>query len=89
MTSGRGKSKQWVLEFVKQMNGTIDPITGTQRSTDMRSQIDLKFETLEAAVAYAKAHNIPHQVIQPQKTSRISRSYADNFAYDRKLPWTH
>ena len=89
MTSGRGKSKQWVLEFVKQMSGTIDPITGTQRSTDMRSQIDLKFETLEAAVAYAKAHNIPHQVIQPQKTSRIPRSYADNFAYDRKLPWTH
>ena len=89
MTSGRGKSKLWVLEFVKQMTGTIDPIRGTQRSTDMHSQIDLKFETLEAAVAYAKAHNIPHQVIQPQKTSRIRRSYADNFAYDRKLPWTH
>ena len=70
-------------------SGTIDPLTGTKRSTNMRSQLNLKFETLEEAVAYAKANNIPHQVVQNQKVKRIPRSYADNFAFDRKLPWTH
>ena len=70
-------------------SGTIDPLTGTKRSTNMRSQLNLKFETLEEAVAYAKANNIPHQVVQSQKVKRIPRSYADNFAFDRKLPWTH
>jgi len=89
MTSGRGKSKYWVLEFMGQPADSIDPLTGTKRSTNMQSQLDLKFDTLEAAVAYAKSKNIPHQVIQSQKVKRIPRSYADNFAFDRKLPWTH
>ena len=88
MTSGRAK-RHWVLEFMGGSSGTIDPLTGTKRSTNMRSQLNLKFETLEGAVAYAKANNIPHQVVQSQKVKRIPRSYADNFAFDRKLPWTH
>ena len=89
MTSGRGRSKIWVLEFINKTPAIIDPLTGTKRSTDMRSQIDLKFETLDAAIAYAKDNNIAHHVVQPQEVKRIRRSYADNFAYDRKLPWTH
>lgn len=89
MTSGRGKSRHWVLEFIGGSAGQIDPLTGTKRSTNMHSQLDLKFDTLEDAVAYAKANNIPHQVVQSQKVKRIPRSYADNFAFDRKLPWTH
>ena len=88
MTSGRAK-RHWVLEFMGGSSGTIDPLTGTKRSTNMRSQLNLKFETLEEAVAYSKANNIPHQVVQSQKVKRIPRSYADNFAFDRKLPWTH
>ena len=88
MTSGRAK-RYWVLEFIGQAIGAIDPLTGTKRSTDMRSQLELKFDTLEEAVAYAKANDIPHQVVQSQKMKRIPRSYADNFAFDRKLPWTH
>ena len=88
MTSGRAK-RHWVLEFVGTPTRVIDPLTGTSRSTDMRSQLDLKFDTLEEAVSYAKANDIPHQVVQSQKMKRIPRSYADNFAFDRKLPWTH
>ena len=88
MTSGRAK-RHWVLEFMGGSSGTIDPLTGTKRSTNMRSQLNLNFETLEEAVAYAKANNIPYQVVQSQKVKRIPRSYADNFAFDRKLPWTH
>jgi len=88
MTSGRAK-RYWVLEFSGKRSGVIDPLTGTKRSTDMHSQLDLKFETVELAVAYAKLNNIPHQVIQSQKVKRIPRSYADNFSFDRKLPWTH
>ncbi len=89
MQSGRGNSRHWVLELPRSSKGTVDPLTGTFRSTDMSAQLDLKFETLEAAVAYAKANNIPHRVIKPKTVKRISRSYAENFAYERKLPWTH
>ncbi len=88
MQSGRS-GKGWVLEFISKTPNVFDPLTGTYRSTDMRSQIDLKFDDLESAIAYAKKHNIAHRVIQPRKVKRISRSYAENFDYDRKLPWTH
>jgi len=89
MTSGRAKTKYWVIEFVGGDTGEIDPLTGNLRSVDMRSQLELKFETLEEAVDYAKDNNIPHRVIQAKTVKRIPRSYADNFAFDRKLPWTH
>jgi hypothetical protein len=89
MQSGTGKSQHWVLEYVRREAHTIDPVVGTVRSTDMNSQVELKFETLEQAVAYAKAHNIAHRVIPAKKPARIPRSYAENFDYDRRLPWTH
>jgi len=89
MQSGRGNTRHWVLELPKGAKGSIDPLTGTYRSTDMSSQLDLRFESLEAAIAYAKANKIPHRVIKPKTVKRISRSYAENFAFERKLPWTH
>ena len=89
MQSGRGKSRHWVIEFPKTGGRNIDPLTGTVRSTDAKAQLDLKFDTLEAAVAYAKSKNIPHQVIKPKTVRRVSRSYSENFAFDRKHPWTH
>jgi hypothetical protein len=89
MTSGRAKSNHWLLEFVSKGPTVIDPLTGNTRSVNPRSQIELKFDTQEEAVAYAKAHNIPHRVIESKKMKRIPRSYSDNFKYDRKLPWTH
>ncbi len=89
MTSGRAKSDHWVLEFTSRQPTMIDPLTGNVRSVDPKQQIELQFKTLEEAVAYAKSNNIPHQVQIRDKVKRISKSYADNFAYDRKLPWTH
>ncbi|WP_299380290.1 NADH dehydrogenase ubiquinone Fe-S protein 4 [uncultured Kiloniella sp.] len=90
MTSGRAHLDQWILEFTSNTPTMIDPLTGNARSIDTREQLDMKFVTLESAVAYAKANNIPHRIINaPTSRGRIRRSYADNFAYDRKLPWTH
>lgn len=89
MSSGRGNTHKWVLEFISKTPTIIDPLTGNARSTDMRSQLELKFYTMEDAVAYAKANSIPYRVSKPKVRKRISRSYAENFAFDRKLPWTH
>ncbi len=89
MTSGRAKTHHWLLEFVTTGPTIIDPLTGNTRSVDPRSQIELRFETKDEAVTYAKSHNIPHRVIDKRNVKRIPRSYSDNFSYDRKLPWTH
>ena len=89
MQSGRASSRHWVLEFARTGGGAIDPLTGSKRSTDMKRQLDLKFDSAEEAVAYAKANNIPHRVMKPKTVRKVSRSYSENFSFDRKHPWTH
>jgi len=89
MTSGRANLDVWYLEYQTTQPSQIDPLTGNARNTDTHDQLKMKFASLEDAVAYAKANNIPHRVVNKPKTKRIPRSYAENFDYDRKLPWTH
>lgn len=89
MQSGRAKTERWVLEFEPELARTIDPLMGWTSSSDMNQEIRLTFDTREEAIAYAKAHKIPHQVIEPKERRRKVKSYADNFAFDRKQPWTH
>jgi len=89
MQSGRSKSQHWVLEFVSKTPEIFDPLTGTFRSTDMRSQIELTFESLADAVSYAQKNDIVYRVVKPASVKRIPKGYADNFAFDRKFPWTH
>jgi len=89
MQSGRAKAARWVLEFEPEMARKLDPLMGWSGSSDMNQQVHLKFDTREEAIAYAKARNIPHQVIEPKERRRNVKAYADNFAFDRKEPWTH
>ena len=67
----------------------IDPLMGYTTSGDMKSQIRLSFETKEEAVAYAEKHGIEYRVLEPKDAKRRQISYAENFRYDRKVPWTH
>ncbi|MGF1463940.1 MAG: ETC complex I subunit [Maricaulaceae bacterium] len=89
MQSGRAKTKDWVLEFAPESARRPDPLMGWTSSTDMRGQIRLRFPSREEAVAYAKRHGVPHRVIDPKPQRRISKTYAANFAFDRKQAWTH
>lgn len=89
MQSGRAGTKHWVLEFEPEAARRIEPLMGWTSSTDMRQQVHLHFDTREAAVAYAKAHGIPHQVLEPKERKRRPKAYADNFAFSRRQPWTH
>lgn len=89
MSSGRAKTHKWYLEYESDEPRSIDPLTGNAVSMDMREQIKMTFDTLEEAVSYAQSNNIPHRVHGTQEMKRIPRSYSENFAFDRKLPWTH
>jgi ETC complex I subunit conserved region len=89
MQSGKANTKDWTLEFEPASARKADPLMGWTSSTDMNGQIRLMFETREEAVAYAQRHGIAFQLLEPAKTKRIIKAYADNFAVDRKEPWTH
>jgi hypothetical protein len=89
MQSGFANTKDWVLEFEPEEPRTVEPLMGWTSSGDMRQQIKLRFETKEEAVAYCERHGIAYQVIEPRPVQRRIASYSDNFAFNRRSPWTH
>lgn len=90
MQSGKGKSKDWVLEYVPRTGSrSIDPLTGWTSSKDTRSQIKLSFDTREDAIAYAKREGLTFSVDEPREAKRLVKSYGANFQTQRKQPWTH
>ena len=91
MTSGQAKTKIWILEFPQANARDIDPLMGWTSSDDTQSQVKLKFPSKDAALAYAKEHGIEATVTAPHKRKPNIRAggYGENFATDRKGPWTH
>ena len=91
MSSGQGKTKHWYLDYVQGSPRAIDPLMGWTSSSDTQSQVRLRFDTKEAALAYAREHGIEATVMEPKtrKPNIRPRGYAENFAVDRRAPWTH
>ena len=89
MQSGKAKTKDWVLEFAPASARKADPLMGWTQSSDMNGQIRLTFDTRDEAVAYAQSHGLAFQLFESKTPKRIIKAYADNFAIDRKFPWTH
>ena len=78
MQSGRGKFKNWVLEF-ETKDPSINPLMGWESSTDTLEEVVLKFPTKEKAIDYAKRNNISFTIVEPKKKEFVIKSYADNF----------
>ena len=89
MQSGRGKTKDWVLEFVSGAKRASDPVMGWTSIDDTTGQDRLHFDSREQAIAYAKREGLTFSVEAPRKTKRLVKSYSENFSADRKQPWTH
>ena len=91
MTSGTAKTKGWVLEFTQASAREIDPLMGWTGSDDTQSQVKLRFSSKEAAMDYAEEHGIKAEVTDPHKRKPNIRAggYGENFATNRRGPWTH
>ena len=81
MQSGRGKLKNWVLEFITK-DPSINHLLGWETSTDTLGELLLKFSSKEKAIEYAKKNNISYNVVEPKKKEFVIKSYADNFLKD-------
>jgi hypothetical protein len=89
MQSGKAAAKRWRLEFASNVAPPTEALMGWLSSADPSGQVKLSFDTKGEATAFARAHNIPHQVIEPEEPKRIIKAYADNFAFRRREPWSH
>ena len=81
MQSGKGNTKNWILEFDTLDTG-INPLMGWETSKDTMSEVKLEFLSKDQAINYAKKNNIDYYVIEPQKRKIIKKTYSDNFMKD-------
>ena len=91
MQSGTAKAKGWVLEFTPSTAREVDPLMGWTSSSETQTQVRLRFDSREAAEAYAAEKHIACDVTEPKprKPNIRLRGYGENFATDRKSVWTH
>ena len=83
MQSGRANTKQWVLEFAPEAARGIDSLMGWTSSSDMNSQVELRFPNKEAAMAFADKHGLAYRVDEPKARALHKRAYADNYRFDK------
>lgn len=91
MQSGTAKTTEWVLEFAPASARSVDPLMGWTSSSDTQSQVKLRFESREAAEAYAAAKGIDYDLVEPKVRKPVIRQggYGENFATGRRGVWTH
>jgi hypothetical protein len=83
MQSGRRQSKKWLLEYEPASRRDPDPLMGWSSAADTLNEVQLRFDTLEEAVAFADKHRMQYTIIGPHQRTLKVKSYADNFRYDR------
>lgn len=89
MQSGRAGTDVWVLEFAPDGPRRADPLMGWISSGDTQSQVRLRFETRDEAVAFAEREGIAFDVELPHERKVRPKAYADNFRFGRTENWTH
>jgi NADH dehydrogenase len=90
-SSGTARTHEWILEFSPSEARRLDPLMGWTSSGDTRTQVRLRFPTKEAALEYAGEHGIDALVFEPheRRPNIRPRGYGENFATERRNPWTH
>tara|TARA_B110000444_G_C18559200_1_gene463975 strand:+ start:281 stop:568 length:288 start_codon:yes stop_codon:yes gene_type:complete len=81
MQQGRAKTKLWVLDFEPSEQRRADPLMGWISSGDTRRQLSLRFDTKEAAIAYADDKGHTYTVQEPRERTAKTKSYSDNFRW--------
>ena len=90
MQSGRARTDDWVLEFVPAEATRHDPLMGWISSGDTRSQVKLRFDTKEEAIAYCERRGLSYRVEEPQEAVIRPKSYAANSVtrHDSRRRWS-
>ncbi len=89
LQAGRSNMKKWRLEFEPAGRKKIDYLMGWTGSELTGEQVQLEFETKEAAIRYANSKNLDFSLHEPQQRSFKVKSYSGNFSRDIREPWTH
>lgn len=77
--SGKAQQGLWTLEFERQEPQRPDPLTGWNGSGDTRTQVRLRFDSKEEALAYATRKGLTVHLVPAPPIGMKIQAYADNF----------
>ena len=77
MQSGKGSLKTWHLKFENEDTRYVEPIMGWTGNADTKSQINLKFDSKDDAIKYAKRNGLDYKVVEPKKPTLKMQSYSE------------
>lgn len=77
--SGRFKTRHWLVEMEPTSRKEPDRLIGWVGSDDTEQQLQLRFPTREAAIAYCERRGIAYQLSEPRQRIVRPKSYAENF----------
>ena len=77
--SGKAGQGRWTLEFERQQPQRADPLTGWNGSGDTATQIRLKFDSKEEALAYAERKGFTVHLVPAAPVTMKIQTYAENF----------
>ena len=81
MQSGRGRTRDVVVEVADLGARAPEPLMGWVSSSDTMNQVRLTLPTVESAVAYANSNGYEYEIVAPQVRRVRPRNYTDNFKY--------
>jgi hypothetical protein len=83
MQSGGRATRKWRATPEGSATAFVEPVMGWTGQRDTLQQLDLRFDTREEAIAYARRNGHEYEVTEP-KTRRVApKSYADSFNFFR------
>ena len=77
--SGKAQDGRWTLEFERQQPQRPDPLTGWNGSGDTKTQVRLRFNSKDEALAYARRKGFDVHIVPSPPLSLKIQAYADNF----------
>lgn len=87
MQSGKGKTGLWLLEYEKPAPGTPDALMGWNTMPDTITEVKLRFNSKDEAIAYATAKKIEYSVSEPHTAVVPPKAYAENFSAFKRKAW--
>jgi hypothetical protein len=79
-TQSGQKNQSWLLvPNLEERTQSNDNLMGWTSSNNTLSQLKLKFKTADEAAKYAHQQGWDYQIIEPNTSQVIKKSYADNF----------
>ena len=79
MQSGRARTGEWLLEIERDEPQRADPLTGWPGSGATETQVQLRFPTKDAALAYAETQGMTVEIVPLGLRTLKLQAYADNF----------